>query len=495
MVRVTVADRSNPHGPKEAPCAIAVKGGRRRPSGTRVPFAPYPEGMRAPSASRRTRARIRRLPVVAPALAAIVLGCARVEAVLERRTRATPHEAYTGALAAAGLEDTELARRWLAAARNALARPTPIDAPYEEHAYFPAEDPSAAGYRLALRNGHSLRVVVEPTDSLEVRVFLDLYRVEAEGGMEHLASAEPGANLLEFEPASDGDVVLRVQPELLRSVRLRLRVIRAGTLAFPVDGRDEEAIRSVFGAPREAGRREHHGVDIFAPRGTPVLAPSDGVVARVGTNRLGGNVIWMRDARRRQSFYFAHLERQLVREGRRVRAGDTLGLVGNSGNARTTPPHLHFGIYRRGRGPVDPHPFIASPPEAPARTRVSVAGLGGWVRTTAPARARPAGGGEERAVPTSTVVRLLGVARREYRVALPDGTVASLRGGGVEPIGRSTERLVLVGVAGPVLEAPRPDAVTMDAVASSDTLAVLGRYGAYVLVERGGLRGWVAAGQ
>ena len=46
----------------------------------------------------------------------------------------------------------------------------------------------------------------------------------------------------------------------------------APSMAFPVSGHDSRAIKSGFGVPREAGRRTHHGVDIFAPRGTPVLA-------------------------------------------------------------------------------------------------------------------------------------------------------------------------------------------------------------------------------
>ena len=78
-----------------------------------------------------------------------------------------------------------------------------------------------------------------------------------------------------------------------------------------------------------------------------------------GTNRLGGNVVWIFDPSRGQSHYYAHLEKQAVSTGERVKAGDVVGYVGNTGNARTTPPHLHFGIYSRGEGPVDPLPFVA----------------------------------------------------------------------------------------------------------------------------------------
>ena len=105
--------------------------------------------------------------------------------------------------------------------------------------------------------------------------------------------------------------------------------------AFPVAGRDEQAAQSFWGATRDAGRRSHQGVDIFAPRGTPVVAATAGVVTRVGQNALGGNVIFLVESGRRWAFYYAHLDRQLVAEGTRVAAGDTLGLVGNTGNARS----------------------------------------------------------------------------------------------------------------------------------------------------------------
>ena len=94
---------------------------------------------------------------------------------------------------------------------------------------------------------------------------------------------------------------------------------------------------------------------MFAPRGTPVLAGAAGRVSRVQETPVGGRVVWLQtDA---GSLYYAHLDRQLVEPGARVAAGDTLGTVGNTGNAAATPPHLHFGVYGR-RGAVDPEPFV-----------------------------------------------------------------------------------------------------------------------------------------
>jgi murein DD-endopeptidase MepM/ murein hydrolase activator NlpD len=102
-------------------------------------------------------------------------------------------------------------------------------------------------------------------------------------------------------------------------------------------------------------------VDIFAPRGTPVLAAAGGVVTSVGTNGLGGNVVWIARPMRGERHYYAHLDRQAVSAGTFVNEGDVIGYVGNTGNARGTAPHLHFGIYASG-GAVDPLPYIADTP-------------------------------------------------------------------------------------------------------------------------------------
>ena len=140
----------------------------------------------------------------------------------------------------------------------------------------------------------------------------------------------------------------------------RVRRIHAspppGTLTVPVQGARASRIADTFGAPR--GNRRHEGVDVFAPAGTPVLAAAGGLVVQVGTNNLGGRVVTVwGDGNRR--YYYAHLERHgAYREGDIVEAGDVLGFVGNTGNARTTPPHLHFGIYDPGWKAIDPLPLL-----------------------------------------------------------------------------------------------------------------------------------------
>ncbi len=120
---------------------------------------------------------------------------------------------------------------------------------------------------------------------------------------------------------------------------LQPKITRKGHV-FPVYG--QAWYSDSFGSPR-ADTGWHHGIDIFAPMGTPLLAVADGTVFSVGWNNLGGNRLWLRD-KDGNEFYYAHLSAfsPLALNGLRVKAGAVLGFVGNSGDAITTPPHLHF---------------------------------------------------------------------------------------------------------------------------------------------------------
>ena len=132
---------------------------------------------------------------------------------------------------------------------------------------------------------------------------------------------------------------------------------------FPLLG--HYAVPSNFGSGR-AGLDWHHGDDLFASRGTPVVAVTSGVVFSVGWQNLGGHRLWLRDAQGNE-FYYAHLARYATaaHNGAIVRAGQVLGYVGTSGDAEHTPPHLHFEVHpkpllRLGYdGAVDPTTYLA----------------------------------------------------------------------------------------------------------------------------------------
>jgi murein DD-endopeptidase MepM/ murein hydrolase activator NlpD len=131
---------------------------------------------------------------------------------------------------------------------------------------------------------------------------------------------------------------------------------------FPVYG--PSSFSDDFGAPR-ADTVWHHGNDIFAPKGAPILAVADGTLSLVGWNTVGGNRFWLRDLQGNE-FYHAHLSAfsPLARDGAHVHAGDVIGFVGTTGDAEGTPPHLHFEVHpvellwKGYDGVVNPYPYL-----------------------------------------------------------------------------------------------------------------------------------------
>jgi murein DD-endopeptidase MepM/ murein hydrolase activator NlpD len=125
---------------------------------------------------------------------------------------------------------------------------------------------------------------------------------------------------------------------------------------FPIDG--EVWYSDDFGAPRAVGGG-HTGNDIFARRGTPLVAVQAGTVQELRYRSLGGNSFHLVNDRG-DYFYYAHLMRYAagITNGSVVEAGQVLGYVGNTGNAITTPPHLHFEIHPGGGAPIDPFPYL-----------------------------------------------------------------------------------------------------------------------------------------
>jgi murein DD-endopeptidase MepM/ murein hydrolase activator NlpD len=132
---------------------------------------------------------------------------------------------------------------------------------------------------------------------------------------------------------------------------------RSTTLVFPVRGYDAGAIISQFGDKRSHG--SHQGVDIKAPRWTPVVAATAGFIERLHEGGSAGRAIYLRAGDGKRYFY-AHLEDIAVAEMEAVRAGELIGYVGDSGNARRTTPHLHFEIMVGQREAVDPLPYLTA---------------------------------------------------------------------------------------------------------------------------------------
>ena len=130
-------------------------------------------------------------------------------------------------------------------------------------------------------------------------------------------------------------------------------------LPVPVVGVRSRDLRDTWNGPRPGGRR-HRGIDIFAKRNTPVRSVTPGIIATVGTNRLGGRIVRVFGPGG-EWHYYAHLERfGAITPGQVVAPGTILGYVGDSGNAKGTPPHLHYGIYRMLGGAMNPYTRLAA---------------------------------------------------------------------------------------------------------------------------------------
>jgi peptidoglycan LD-endopeptidase LytH len=128
-------------------------------------------------------------------------------------------------------------------------------------------------------------------------------------------------------------------------------------LHVPVIGVAPSQLHDTWGAPRSEGRH-HQGIDIFAPKGTPVISTTPGIVQRIGQNRLGGNCVWILGPSG-QVHYYAHLDHFAdIQQNQKIEPGDVIGYVGNSGNARTTPSHLHYCIYTFFGEAVNPFPLL-----------------------------------------------------------------------------------------------------------------------------------------
>ncbi len=129
--------------------------------------------------------------------------------------------------------------------------------------------------------------------------------------------------------------------------------IASGEWICPVQG--AHAFSNDYGQPRSGGRR-HQGIDILAPRGTPVVAPVSGT-ATERNNDLGGITFWL-DGGDGNSYYGAHLDSWAGNSGH-VAAGTRLGTVGTTGNAAGGPPHLHFEIHPGGGAAINPFPTLS----------------------------------------------------------------------------------------------------------------------------------------
>lgn len=402
----------------------------------------------------------------------------------------SPHEQYGQSLIKAGLMETSLGKSWFAEAEKSLNIPLTVTIPYKETGYFPSEKIRATAIKFDVKRGEKLSITLKKKPLDNFNVYVDLWEVKPNDNKKLLSYADTSGNPFTHEIDEDGTYLLRLQPELLSAGEYTLTVLNGPSLAFPVkNGR----IGSFWGADRDDGFRRHEGVDIFAPKRTPALAAADGTVSRVTVNKLGGKVVFFKPTGKNYTLYYAHLDEQSVTEGQRMQKGDTLGLVGNTGNAMTTSPHLHFGIYTFG-GAINPITFINPVAAKPAPISGSLTNLGKYIRNTrslnltetTTAKAKPI-----QELPSNTLLEVVSATDKYYKVVLPDGTPgfisAAFTTNAEIPL-----RSINIKVDTPLYDNPNVLAARKTTLKQGDDIAVLANLGQFYFVEFGELRGWVS---
>lgn len=403
-----------------------------------------------------------------------------------------PYEDYLRSLDKADLLKSRLGREWVTAGEKVLIRDSvPLRLPFTTSALFNAHDPEAHGFRFDLEAGQQLSISGKIQS--DGRVFTNLF-IREDDSWESISSTDSVINITaEFDEFTE--CLLRIQPELLVTARYSLVINRQPALINPVSGAVNRDIGSVYGDPRDGGNRSHEGVDIFAARGTPVIAPTAGRISRTQVTNLGGKVVWMRDQERGQAYYFAHLDSQLVRSGQWVNPGDTVGLVGNTGNARNTPPHLHFGIYRRGS--KDPMSYIRTvnllEEMAPVDTSLSLANY----RVDIEKINLRAGPSTDDTILGSLArhdfVTVLGQSGEWVLVSMPDQTRGWLFGEYLSEL----ESLPGTDFTtdSQILAAPEPNSIAISDTDSTSTTHLAQWENYDYVVTKDGIRGWVEIDQ
>jgi peptidoglycan LD-endopeptidase LytH len=405
----------------------------------------------------------------------------------------TPHEQYGDKLSGAGLSETALGRAWFEAAERSLSNPLGINIPYREAGYFSADRPQAMGLRFQGKRGEKLTISLTKRPAAGFNIYLELWKAaEAAGQKPRLIAAmdTTGADII-HEVDDPAVYVIRLQPELLKAGEYTLSISAGPSLAYPIKAPGKNHTQSFWGADRDAGARRHEGIDMFAPRLTPVVAAADGRVTRVNENNLGGKVVWMRPNGRNFTLYYAHLDQQLVSDGQSVKTGDTLGLMGNTGNAKHTAPHLHFGIYTSG-GAVDPFPFVNPVIKSPAGITAPVKNLGKVVRTDAKNVKLFAEQGSEplATLDQHTLLQVEAATADWYKVSLPNGLHGLVKSTATDEPALIRKQTIKEEL--PVYDMPDSLAARKTVIKAGDAVSILAAFDNYYYVRTGNeVTGWI----
>lgn len=403
------------------------------------------------------------------------------------------HEEYGERLKSAGLAETALGKQWFQAAEQSLRSPLQVGLPYKETGYFSASQPRALGVRFNAKRGEKITVNVSKNPTAGFLLFFDMWQPTAEAGSPKLIlSADTTQASIEYEIKKEGAYLVRLQPELLRSGDYTLTITNGPSLAFPVSAKVKSNIGSFWGANRDGGARKHEGIDIFGAMRTPLVAAADGIIGAVNETNIGGKVVWLRPEGKDYNLYYAHLDEQRVQPGQRVKAGEVIGLMGKTGNAKTTSPHLHFGIYAVG-GAVDPFPFVNNNVKDPPKVVAPAVHLSKKVKTLKPATVTSSfeGSGEGRKIEANTLLTVEAASANKYKVLLPDGSTGFINSGLVGEIAKPI-RKNKVSSALAMLDAPQSNAPKKSILSAGDEVTVLAAFGEFLYVQnKQNEQGWL----
>lgn len=286
----------------------------------------------------------------------------------------SPYESYVKSLETSGISKSTMGKKWISSGQNALLKPNEsVKFPFKSEIFFREIMPTAISYTMKYEENAKLTFKITSKGKNNNRFYFDIF--ENNPNKNRIKNFYIKDTTFVYENSSNQNLILRIQPQLLVNQYITLEIIENPKLAFPVKNGSNKDIQSYWGVARDGGVRKHEGVDIFNKKGTAILAVEDGTIARVEINNLGGKVVWQRLGLFGQSIYYAHLDSQAVSAGQIVKTGDVIGFMGNTGNAKTTPTHLHFGIYT-GSGAIDPILYILKRDTIPAKLKLSEKYLG-----------------------------------------------------------------------------------------------------------------------
>ncbi len=278
----------------------------------------------------------------------LIPACKQIRPLLQNTVRGKYESSFS--------KNDSLFKVWKASHGHAMAAPLLVALPFAASVQIRYPEASALVYTTAVKRGEQLIAEIrKPADSS--RFILEFFNGNTAAGEKLLAELPEKATSTRWTARNDDSVRISLQPGINDSGTYHVKFYKQPSFRFPVAGKNNNAIQSFWGANREGGARLHEGIDIFAGRGTPVVAVADGRIGFTGEKGLGGKQVWLRESLTGFNVYYAHLDSFIVNSGDVVQRGDTLGFVGNTGNAAGGAPHLHFGIYGDG-GAVDPLAFV-----------------------------------------------------------------------------------------------------------------------------------------